>query len=105
MNEAMLTGESVPQVKDSMCSFDDQNADIDLSESSAADGTWRKSLVFSGTTLMQHSYETEEEKSSRVAMDSLSRVPNAPDKGCLAFVVRTGFGTSQVVIYCFSAVF
>ena len=49
-------------------------------------------MIFSGTSLLMHTERVDIEDSGS-GSDS---IPSAPDKGCLAVVVRTGFGTSQV---------
>ena len=76
VNEAMLSGESTPLLKES----------IELrtpSDTLDIDGVDRNSVLFGGTKVLQST--TSEKK------DELS----PPDQGCLAVVLRTGFGTSQ----------
>lgn len=87
VNEAMLTGESVPQLKDSLRSVDDPQRPLDLGQESTIDEYWRRYMVFGGTTLLQ---------SKEGPIDDTDKIP-APVivGGCLAVVVRTGFGTSQ----------
>jgi cation-transporting ATPase 13A1 len=127
-NEAMLTGESVPQIKESLALADldelssgiglemstkGSGGFVDLGSDNSVDANWRRHLVFGGTNILQHSDctggEVEEPSleridefkptessdfaiTSRGALDSL---PNPPDKGLIALVVRTAFGTSQ----------
>ena len=56
--------------------------------------TWKRHMMFSGTSLLMHSERVDiEGGSSSSSSDSIS---SAQDKGCLVEVVRTGFGTSQV---------
>lgn len=76
VNEAILTGESTPHVKESVLSADN--------------GKYSKTnVVFGGTTLLQNS------EYMSVAIDKKRLVPLPPDGGCLAVALRTGFGTLQ----------
>ena len=123
-NEAMLTGESVPQVKESLRSvLDDVDETcgegngsvggdvlqqvVDLGDGAHSNPQWARHVLFSGTTISQHT-ETlaEEERSATKGGTGSSKgvtgtslggfpVPRAPDKGCQAIVVRTSFGTCQ----------
>ncbi|GJJ12990.1 hypothetical protein Clacol_007239 [Clathrus columnatus] len=71
VNEAMLSGESTPLLKES----------IELrepDETLAIDGSTRNSILFGGTKVLQ-----------------ASSGGDTPDSGALALVLRTGFGTSQ----------
>jgi cation-transporting ATPase 13A1 len=85
-NEATLTGESVPQMKEAV------RADTAAASSVALDmaGEHRIHILFSGTTLMQHAGQHGE------GGDSGSGVrPAPPDGGIVCFVLRTGFASSQ----------
>ncbi|CAK8999902.1 Endoplasmic reticulum transmembrane helix translocase (Complexed with DOR1 protein 1) (Endoplasmic reticulum P5A-ATPase) (Sensitivity to the P.farinosa killer toxin protein 1) [Durusdinium trenchii] len=81
VNEATLTGESVPQMKDSLkaTSHADPNARLDVQ------GRDRVHVMFSGTTVI----------SATPGEDKNSSFPRAPDGGCICYVLRTGFGSSQ----------
>ena len=84
VNEAMLTGESVPQMKETPNGQENVDVVVDLgNEGSAA--AWKRNIVYSGTTLMLHTTSSGQSSS----------IPEAPDKGCLAIVLRTSFGTTQ----------
>ncbi|WVR06851.1 hypothetical protein IAU60_003887 [Kwoniella sp. DSM 27419] len=75
VNEAMLSGESTPLLKES----------VELREGSDKldmNGADRNSVLFSGTKALQV------EKAGEGGMTT-------PDGGCLAVVLRTGFGTTQ----------
>ncbi|BGP22124.1 putative cation-transporting ATPase 1 [Rhodotorula toruloides] len=76
VNEAMLSGESTPLLKESveLRPGDDQ---LDM------DGVDRNSVLFGGTKVLQATGVDPKDKMA------------APDHGCLAIVLRTGFGTSQ----------
>jgi hypothetical protein len=54
-------------------------------------------MVFGGSTLSQHSENSGEEDSLVKSDRGLGfTIPLAPDGGCQAVVVRTGYGTIQV---------
>lgn len=70
VNEAMLSGESTPLLKESIALFEEQER-LDV------DGTHKNQVLFSGTKLLQ------------------ADGGDTPDGGCLGIVLRTGFGTAQ----------
>lgn len=74
VNEAILTGESTPQWKVSIMGRS--------SEDKFSTKRDKSHVLFGGTKIMLHTTE----KSSQL---------KTPDGGCLAVVLRTGFGTSQ----------
>ncbi len=74
-NEAMLSGESTPQLKDPISQRDE--ADV------LRVSTDRAHVLFGGTRVLQ-----------------VTPSPRAP-AGCLGLVLRTGFATQQVFIFCF----
>eukprot|EP00116_Pleurobrachia_bachei_P000741 sb/3461003/ len=81
VNESMLTGESVPLMKESMVADDGsceyEGGVLNLEHHS------RLHVVFGGTSLVQHTASTNKQ------------FIKAPDNGCIAYVLRTGFNTSQ----------
>eukprot|EP00616_Rhizochromulina_sp_CCMP1243_P017602 CAMPEP_0119000990 /NCGR_PEP_ID=MMETSP1173-20130426/64353_1 /TAXON_ID=1034831 /ORGANISM="Rhizochromulina marina cf, Strain CCMP1243" /LENGTH=1550 /DNA_ID=CAMNT_0006952493 /DNA_START=19 /DNA_END=4671 /DNA_ORIENTATION=+ len=98
VNEASLTGESVPQMKDSLtCDIDDE---AEASRRLDIEGRDRVHTLFSGTNLV---VSTPPSSSSSVVADeggaaapsSSSDVLTPPDGGCLCYVLRTGFSSSQ----------
>ena len=86
VNEAMLSGESTPLLKDSIQLRPADN----LIE---PDGLDKNAFVHGGTKVLQitHPNTTTEDTESR----SASGVPAPPDNGALGIVVKTGFETSQ----------
>ncbi|KAI9294142.1 hypothetical protein K502DRAFT_292701 [Neoconidiobolus thromboides FSU 785] len=75
VNEAMLTGESTPLLKESIRLREDDDV-------FTPEGIDKNHLLYGGTKILQ---ATPSKDSSIVA----------PDDGCLAYVLKTGFGTSQ----------
>lgn len=73
VNEAMLSGESTPLLKESVA-LRDPTDELDLT------GVDKLNVLYGGTKILQVTAPTQ---------------GAAPDGGCLAVVVRTGFGTSQ----------
>ncbi|KAF5381790.1 hypothetical protein D9615_005499 [Tricholomella constricta] len=77
VNEAMLSGESTPLLKESI-------QVLDASENLDVDGNHKNAVLFSGTKILQAGTSIE-----------LRSPVKTPDGGCLGVVLRTGFGTSQ----------
>ncbi|KAG8882698.1 hypothetical protein FRB97_007838 [Tulasnella sp. 331] len=71
VNEAMLSGESTPLLKESV-EFRDDGERLDM------DGIHKNNVLFGGTKVLQAGGEGL-----------------TPDGGCLGVVLRTGFGTTQ----------
>lgn len=90
-NEATLTGESVPQMKDAIASSEDDNE-----RRLEIQGRDRMHVLFSGTTIM-NTMSTLKGDGNKTSIDSKtsSSYPNTPDGGCLCYVLRTGFSSSQ----------
>src|SRR5882762_2917425 len=73
VNEAMLSGESTPLLKESIKLLEGhENLDVD--------GQHKSAVLFSGTKVLQA---------------GTGPGPKTPDGGCLGVVLRTGFGTAQ----------
>ena len=78
VNEAMLSGESTPLLKESIA----LRPPTDVLDMNGAD---RNSILFGGTKVLQASATSESGKEDK----------QTPDGGCIAIVLKTGFGTSQ----------
>jgi cation-transporting ATPase 13A1 len=84
VNEAMLSGESTPLLKDS----------IQLRPSEAAldtEGLDKNSFLWGGTKVLQITHGNPDQEKPKLQ----SGVPPAPDNGAMAIVMKTGFETSQ----------
>ena len=84
VNESMLTGESVPQIKDSVTKMDylrDLILDTKLKH--------KNSIIFAGTKVVK----TERNEDHEPLPKNVTSAP--PDKGAICLVIKTGFSTSQ----------
>ena len=84
----------MPQLKESLASYDEMNTTIELGSESTIDETWRKFMIFGGTIMLQNKAEQTETSYQKTKI-----IPDPPVIGALALVVRTGFGTSQGAMY------
>ena len=87
VNEAMLSGESTPLLKDSIV-LRPGDAVIDV------DGLDKNSLLYGGTKVLQITHNTTASP-EEAASTGRTDLPLPPDNGALAVVTRTGFETSQ----------
>ncbi|KAH7098014.1 hypothetical protein BKA62DRAFT_714380 [Auriculariales sp. MPI-PUGE-AT-0066] len=87
VNEAMLSGESTPLVKESIQLRDSQ-------ERLQIDGAHRGGVLFGGTKALQCTVKAGEGEVGLIGRDGVAP-PQTPDGGALAVVLRTGFGTAQ----------
>ncbi|KAJ3766404.1 hypothetical protein FB446DRAFT_390943 [Lentinula raphanica] len=86
VNEAMLSGESTPLVKEGVDLLVDE---LERGVGLDVDGVHKGRVVFSGTKILQAN------GSSAVADGVPEPSLKTPDGGCLGVVLRTGFGTAQ----------
>jgi len=103
VNEASLTGESVPQMKEGIS---------ELVEGEHLDMKTRHKthVLYAGTKILQckgveaieeEEASSEEEEGGGKEVKSTSQhhtygdIPNPPDGGCICFVLRTGFSSAQ----------
>jgi len=103
VNEASLTGESVPQMKEGISELiEGENLDMT--------GKHKTHVLYAGTKMLQckgaevveeeEASSDEEEKDKSTATLShhphpYGDIPNPPDGGCITFVLRTGFSSAQ----------
>jgi cation-transporting ATPase 13A1 len=91
VNEAMLSGESTPLVKESATTMDkdlivslaDQSTDIHNDDGTSRANV-KNALLYGGTRVLQHTPEPSDLK-----------VSDPPNGGCIGYVLRSGFGTTQ----------
>ncbi len=119
VNEAMLTGESVPQMKEAIdvvasaitttssnktTSLLSVKEKEELNKFDIEDSSYKRAILFGGTLLVNHSSKSMNEdgesenaqKDTKVTPSSQTReITSPPDDGCVAMVLRTGFDTQQ----------
>ncbi|KAI1187576.1 hypothetical protein F5B17DRAFT_399254 [Nemania serpens] len=84
VNEAMLSGESTPLLKDSI-QLRPSDASLDT------EGLDKNAFLWGGTKVLQVTHGNPDEERPKLA----SGVPSPPDNGVMAVVMKTGFETSQ----------
>ncbi len=96
VNEASLTGESVPQMKEALA-FPDKS-DSHTEEKLDMNGIHRVHTLFSGCSIVTVTGRKKSELESNNGDKQevgVPGVPSPPDGGAIAYVLRTGFGSSQ----------
>ncbi|KAK5086529.1 putative cation-transporting ATPase 1 [Lithohypha guttulata] len=88
VNEAMLSGESTPLLKESI-QLRPADATID------PEGLDKNAFLYGGTKVLQITHPNVSEDSSENVSQLSNGVPPPPDKGAMAIVLKTGFETSQ----------
>lgn len=88
VNEAMLSGESTPLLKDSIQL---RPSDISLEP----EGLDKTAFLYGGTKVLQITHGNASEDAPDTIPQVASGVEPPPDKGAMAIVVKTGFETSQ----------
>ncbi|KAM3461846.1 hypothetical protein NHJ6243_004625 [Beauveria neobassiana] len=84
VNEAMLSGESTPLLKDSI-QLRPADATLD------AEGLDKNAFLWGGTKVLQITHASADQEKPVLP----SGVPTPPDNGAMAIVTKTGFETSQ----------
>lgn len=92
MNEATLTGESVPQMKEAIGS---KMSEQDLAEVLDMKSNHKVHVLFGGTTIMQSDTSNVVHESGSAAAATKKKIPTPPDGGCTVYALRTGFSSSQ----------
>jgi len=98
VNEAILTGESVPQMKEGLV-VDETTRDRRLDVT----GLHKANALWGGTRVLQATggnaagaiEVSDDEHSGDEGENQLLAPQGAPDGGCLCVVLRTGFSSSQ----------
>ncbi|CAN9173138.1 unnamed protein product [Alternaria alternata] len=88
VNEAMLSGESTPVLKESV-QLRPGDARIE------PEGLDKNSFLWGGTKVLQVSHGNDAEEDGSGVNRLSSGVPPPPDKGAVAVVIKTGFETNQ----------
>ena len=89
VNEATLTGESVPQMKDAIAVNPADMRPLDF------EGQDRVHTLFSGTSLVSTISSAGAGVVEQQATGALAGIPLPKENGCLCYVLRTGFNSSQ----------
>ncbi|KAJ4459141.1 ion-transporting P-type ATPase [Paratrimastix pyriformis] len=90
VNEALLTGESVPVVKVGLAARLEEDPTLAAHALDMKSSTDRVHVVLRGTEVMQAALPE-----GPLTTPAGAPIPRPPDGGCPAFVLRTGFATSQ----------
>jgi len=88
VNEAMLSGESTPLLKDSV-QLRPADAPID------PEGLDKNAFLYGGTKVLQVTHGNASEDAPETVPTLASGVEPPPDNGAMAVIVKTGFETSQ----------
>ena len=88
VNEAMLSGESTPLLKDSV-QLRPEEVSIE------PEGMDKNAFLYGGTKVLQITHGIASEEAPETVPTLKNGVEPPPDKGALAIVVKTGFETSQ----------
>jgi len=92
VNEASLTGESVPQMKEGL-------VELEADEHLSMKNRHKMHVLYAGTKMLQCKPAAPEEdgsdSESAHPVKMYSQIPDPPDDGCLCFVLRTGFSAAQ----------
>lgn len=83
VNEASLTGESIPQMKEGLTELE---AELDMKN------RHKMNVAYAGTKMLQCKGA---DPSSPSYINVYPHLPEPPDQGCVCFVLRTGFASAQ----------
>ena len=103
VNEASLTGESVPQMKEAVTEEFDPTTHTTTSTATTStatldmNGLHRVHTLFSGTSIItiRNMDGDMNETNTTTNNNNSSRIPSPPDNGALAYALKTGFSSSQ----------
>ena len=88
VNEAMLSGESTPLLKDSVQL---RPGDVSIEP----EGLDKNAFLYGGTKVLQVTHASASEEAPDTVPSLASGVKPPPDNGAMAVIVKTGFETSQ----------
>jgi hypothetical protein len=89
VNEASLTGESVPQMKEGL-------TELESDDHLSMKNKHKMSVAYAGTKMLQCKGAVEvEAQGGSTNKALLADIGNPPDEGCVCFVLRTGFSSAQ----------
>ena len=94
VNEASLTGESVPQMKEGVV-LDEPVGGAGDAVTTALDikNHHKSNVAYAGTKMLQCKGAADYYAANRPR--PFSHIPDPPDHGCVCFVLRTGFASAQ----------
>lgn len=104
VNEASLTGESVPQMKEGLTATATQHCEDDVLDMKGKD---KNHVLYAGTKLLQCKMDSSPSATGDNGVSKNEDVTNEdscaafiadkppPDNGCICFVLRTGFSSAQ----------
>ncbi|KAK8794600.1 hypothetical protein WA158_001581 [Blastocystis sp. Blastoise] len=90
VNEAVLTGESVPHSKQGLLTTYNEEMSNELLGIDIDNDKHKRNMIFGGTKIITHQIDP-----FRESRGLLKSIPKAPNDGCFGYVVRTGYYTSQ----------
>lgn len=104
VNEASLTGESVPQMKEGISELvEGEHLDMKTRHKTHVLYAGTKMLQCKGVEIMDAEDASSEEEEGKASdkpapvshHHAYGDIPNPPDGGCICFVLRTGFSSAQ----------
>ena len=99
VNEALLTGESVPQTKSSIASLIEAGAAASALSLDPDSRLYHAHVLFGGTEILQHGSTAGAAASGGPASSAMTlpsvKAPRGDAGGCIAYVLRTGFYSKQ----------